>query len=67
MFQVNNKDTTRTPGVVMVFLLLTFNIFHTTLGSSVSTVNFEHVNTDWEPVFRKWLMNFNYFRKKAPS
>ena len=27
--QVNNKDTKTTPGVVLVFLLLTLNIFHT--------------------------------------
>ena len=29
MFKVNNKDTRMTPDVVLVFLLLTLNIFHT--------------------------------------
>ena len=29
MFKVNNKDTKTTPGVVLVFLMLTMNIFHT--------------------------------------
>ena len=42
MFQVNNKDTTRTPDVVMVFLLLTLYILH--ILSSVSLVDFEQVN-----------------------
>ena len=28
MLKVNNKDTTATPNVVLVFLLLTLNIFH---------------------------------------
>ena len=43
MFKVNNKDTN---GVVLVSLLLTLNIFQPC--SSVSIVNFELVNADWE-------------------
>ena len=45
MFKVNNKDAN---GVVFVSLLLTLNIFHTYLCSSVSIVNFEQVNAGWE-------------------
>ena len=41
MFKVNNKDPL---GVVLVSLLLTLNIF----CSSVSIVNFEQVNAGWE-------------------
>ena len=45
MFKLNNKGTRTTPGVVLVSLLLTLNIFH--IFSSVSIANFEHVNVDW--------------------
>ena len=41
MFEVKNKDTRTTSGVVLVFLLLTLNIFHTLL---FSIVNLEQVN-----------------------
>ena len=41
MFKVNNKDTRATPGVVLMPLLLTLNIFAPC--SIVSIVNFEHV------------------------
>ena len=44
MFKVNNKDTKTTP---LASLLLTLNIFHTYLCSSVSIVNFEHLNAGW--------------------
>ena len=47
MFRINNKDTRTTQGVVLVSLFLTLNIF-LTLCSSVSVVNFEQVNADWE-------------------
>ena len=46
MFKVNNKGTRTTPGIVLVPLLLTLNIFHTL--SSVSIVNFEHVIAGWD-------------------
>ena len=52
MFKVNNKDTRTTPGVVLVSLLLTLNIFHT-LFFSVSIVNFEHLNADWDALLLK--------------
>ena len=42
MFKVNKKNTKMTPGVVLVSLFLTLNIY--TLCSSVSIVNFEQVN-----------------------
>ena len=46
MFKVNNKNTRTTSNdVVLMFLLLTFNIFHT--FSSVSIVDFEQVNVTW--------------------
>ena len=47
MFKVNNKII----DVVFVFLLLTFNMFHT--FSSVSTFEFEQVNVS---KVRLWLM-----------
>ena len=40
MSKVNIKDTKTTP-------MLTLNIFHSHLCSSVSFVNFEHVIADW--------------------
>ena len=40
MSKVNIKDTKTTP-------MLTLNIFHSQLCSSVSFVNFEHVIADW--------------------
>ena len=43
-FKVNNKDTRTTPGVVLVSLMLTVNIFNTLC---VSIVNFEQVNVGW--------------------
>ena len=52
MFKVNNKDTRTTPGVILVSLLLTLNIFHT-LFFSVSIVNFEHLNADWDALLLK--------------
>ena len=52
MFKVNNKDTRTTPGVILVSLLLTLNIFHT-LFFSVSVVNFEHLNADWDALLLK--------------
>ena len=42
MFKVNNKYTRTIPGVVVVFSLLTLNIFHT-----VSIDNFEQVIVNW--------------------
>ena len=45
MFKVNKKDTRTTPGVVLVSLLLTLNIF--TPCSSVSIVNFKQVKAGW--------------------
>ena len=46
MFKDNNKDTRTTPVVSCSgVLLLTLNIFYT--FSSVSVINFEHVNTGW--------------------
>ena len=45
MLKVNNKDTRLTPGVVLVSLLLTLNIFHRC--SSVSIFNSEEVNAGW--------------------
>ena len=44
MFKVNNKDSRKTPGVFLVSLLLTLNIFHTLC---VSTVKFEQVIRGW--------------------
>ena len=45
MFKVKSKDTRTTSDVVLVFLLLTLNMFHTC--SSVSIVNFEHLDAGW--------------------
>ena len=36
--------------VILVSLLLTLNIFHITPCYSVSIVNFQHVNADWDIV-----------------
>ena len=58
MFKVNNKDTRTTPGVVLVSLLLTLNIFHTLF--SVSIVDFEQVNADWDDVLK--VLNQSPFR-----
>ena len=40
MFKVNNKDTRMMPGVILVSLLLTLNIFHTFFYCFF--INFEH-------------------------
>ena len=45
MFKVNNKDTRTTPGVVLVSLLLTLNIFHTLFSAFI--VNFGQVIAGW--------------------
>ena len=45
MFKVNNKDKKTTPGVVLLPLLLTSNIFHTLFTFPI--VNFEHVTAGW--------------------
>ena len=48
-FSKDTKDTHNSPlvnNVVLVFLLLTLNIFHT--FSSVSIVDFEQENGNWE-------------------
>ena len=47
MFKVNNKDT----GVVLVSLLLTWTYF--TPCSSVSIVNLEQLNADWEMLIHR--------------
>ena len=61
MFKVSNKDTRTTTGVVLVSLLLTLNIFHTLFYcSSVSVVNFKHVNADWGWVLQK-LQNWPFW------
>ena len=45
MFKVNNKNIRiKSNDVVLVFLLLTLNIFH---FFSVSIVDFERVNVGW--------------------
>ena len=49
MFKVNNKDTRTTPGVVLVSLLLTLNMFHTLF--SAFTVNFEQVIAGWDKLY----------------
>ena len=41
MFKVNNKDTTTMPGIVLVSLLLTLNIFHLALVFLLLTLNME--------------------------
>ena len=43
MFKANIKNTRTTPGIVLVSLLISLNIFH--IFSSVSIVNFDQVNT----------------------
>ena len=45
MFKVNIKNIRTTSDVVLVFLMLTLNIFHTFF--SVSLVDFEQVNVSW--------------------
>ena len=46
MFKVNDKNTRNDViAVVLMFLMLTLNIFHT--FSSVSVVDFEQVNVIW--------------------
>ena len=45
MFKVNIKNIRTTSDVVLVFLMLTLNIFHTFF--SVSLVDFEEVNVSW--------------------
>ena len=49
MFKVNNKDGRWTPGVVLVSLLLTLNIFYTLL--QYFFVNFKHVIAGREVCF----------------
>ena len=46
MFKNNKKDNWTTSGVVLVFLLLTFNIFPPDF--SVFIVNFEQVYVGWD-------------------
>ena len=58
MFKVNNKDAI---GVVLVSLLLTLNIFIPC--SSVSIVNFEHVNADWTNDLRLRKLEIRVLRK----
>ena len=46
MFKVNNKNIRmKSNDIVLVFLLLTLNIFH--IIFSVSVVDFERVNVAW--------------------
>ena len=45
MFEVNNNNTIDAIDVVLVFLLLTLNIFDAFF--SVSIVDFEQVNVNW--------------------
>ena len=41
MFKVNNKHTRKTPGVILVFLFLTLNLFHSSIDIEViRTVSF---------------------------
>ena len=47
--------------VVPVFLLLTLKIFHILSFSSVSTVDFEHVNVSWVSTIRH-LMKYDKVR-----
>ena len=49
MIKVNDTDTKRRHGVVLVSLLLTLNVFH--FCSTVSIVNFEHVIAGWISIF----------------
>ena len=38
------------------------NVFITNLGSTISTVNFEHLNADWDMLFLKlWLEKLEKF------
>ena len=60
MFKVNNKDTRTTPGVVLVSLLLTLDIFHTLC---VSIVDFEHVIAGCITITRKEHLNFKNWLK----
>ena len=52
-FKFNKKDTRMTPGVALVSLLLTLNIF--TPRPSVSIVNFEHIIPGWVPTSKSDL------------
>ena len=54
MFKVNNKDTRTTPGVVLVSLLLTLNIFHTLFSAFI--VNFEQVIAGWDIDVKKEIL-----------
>ena len=51
LLRVNNKDTRKTPVVVLMSLLLTLKYF--TPCSSVSIVNFEHLCAGWAFIFGK--------------
>ena len=46
MLKVNNKHQNDFIGIVLVFCLLTLNIFHT-FSYGVSIVDFEQVNLSW--------------------
>ena len=46
MFKVNNKNNEVVNEVVLLFLLLTLNIFHNFFGS-VSIADYEKVNSSW--------------------
>ena len=46
MFKVNNKNNEVVNEVVLLFLLLTLNIFHNFFGS-VSIADYETVNSSW--------------------
>ena len=57
MFKVNNKDN----DVVLLYLLLTLNIFCT----CVSVVNFEQVNPGWIIPENKYLILDVYFENTS--
>ena len=62
MFKVNNNDTRTTPGIVLVSLLLTLNIFHNfTYCSSLSIVYFEQASVDWDRTISAHLEQFNSY------
>ena len=56
VLKVNNKDTRMTPGIILVSLLLTLTIF--TPSFSVSIVNIEHLNANWEKPVSCSIVNF---------
>ena len=70
MLKVNNQDTReRCHGVVLIFLLLTWNMFHAYV---VSIVDFEQINVYWDMFRLKtlidvlwidtiWIFNVNLF------